>query len=143
MLLISVILKLICRKLYEQNQIILSMDSEIDNFDKHIDELVTESYQVKLKTNIIDVHILTLNQELSILKDFEAVEEELQQKVNSILLELIDIENTITKQEHLINDHKRMIEQLQEKEKELNEHFMSVVQNNKFYDFLRRIFRKR
>lgn len=119
------------------------MDSEIDNFDKHIDELVTESYQVKLKTNIIDVHILTLNQELSILKDFEAVEEELQQKVNSILLELIDIENTITKQEHLINDHKRMIEQLQEKEKELNEHFMSVVQNNKFYDFLRRIFRKR
>lgn len=119
------------------------MEHGIDSFDNKILEIITESHKVKRAVYFIDAHLLTLNQELTILKDFEAVEEELSMKVNAILQELIDMEELISKANKVIEERSRHLLQLQDKEKEINEHFQLVVQSNKFYTFLRRIFRKK
>lgn len=119
------------------------MEHEIEVFDNAISDMIKESCKVKRMIYFIDAHLLTLNQELNILKDFEAVEEELSMKVNAILQELIDMEEIISKANKVIEERSRYLIQVQDKEKEINEHFQVVVQNNKFYKFLRRIFRKK
>lgn len=131
------------RKLFQQDIIIKEMEEEIDAFDKALEELFTESVDVTLRATVVDLHILTLHHELIILKEFESVEEQLSLKVNHTLQELIDMEQWINEINHVLEDHKSVVVELQGKEKDIQDQFLTVVQNNKFYDFLRRIFRKR
>lgn len=131
------------RKLFQQDTTIREMEEAIEAFDKSLGDLFTESVEVALKANVIDLQILTLHHELIILKEFESVEEQLSQKVNQTLQELIDMEQSINEINHVLEDHKSTVAELQSKEKDIQDQFMTVVQNNKFFDFLRRIFRKR
>lgn len=119
------------------------MNDKIDAFDTILKNMVTKSLFTALDASFIDLHLLTLHQELNILKDFEAVEEQLSEKVNNILKELINMEELMNKANGVIDQHQATLQNLQEKEKEIQEHFQIIVQNNKFYDFLRKIFRKR
>lgn len=119
------------------------MNRAIDKFDNMLSKIITRSYQAVLDCNFIDLHILTLNHELNILKEFETVEEQLSNKVNSILTDLIQMEDVISKANNVIEAHKRALQENQDKQKDIQEHFLIVVHNNKFYDFLRRIFRKK
>lgn len=131
------------RKLFQQDTIIKEMGEAIDAFDRSLEELFTESVEVTLKANVIDLQIIARHHELIILKEFESVEEQLSQKVNQTLQELIDMEQSINELNHILEDHKSTVTELQSKEKDIQDQFLTVVQNNKFFDFLRRIFRKR
>lgn len=131
------------RKLYQQDIIIKEMEEAIDAFDKDVEKLYTESVETILKANMIDLQILSLHHELLILKEFESVEEQLATKVNQTLQQLIDMEQGINELRHVLEDHKTAVTDLQTKEKDIQDQFMTVVQNNKFFDFLRRIFRKK
>lgn len=119
------------------------MVQAINVFDKDVEKLVTECLEVNLKANFIDLHILKLYQELIILRDFEAVEDELSDKVNQTLTELIKMEEEIVTAKNVIESHKRTVENLTVKEKDTQEQFILVVQNNKFFDFLKKIFKKK
>lgn len=131
------------RKLFQQDAIIIEMEEAIDAFDKALEQLFTESVNVVLKANVIDLHILSLHHELIILKEFESVENQLSTKVNQTLQHLIDMEQGIVDLQHLLEDHKTTVVDLQSKEKDIQDQFLTVVQNNKFFDFLRKIFRKK
>lgn len=131
------------RKLFQQKTLIKEMEDDINAFDQAVKDLFAESVDVVLKANIIDLHILSLHHELIILKEFESVEEQLATKVNTTLQQLIDMEQGISNLKRILEDHKATVADLHVKEKEIQDQFISVVQNNKFFDFLRRIFRKK
>lgn len=131
------------RKLFQQKTTIRDMNESIKDFDQSLEHLNTGYVEASLKANLLDLHILTLHHELLILREFESVEEQLSFKVNSTIQELIDIDQPISSLKNSIEEHKSAMQELQVKEKEIQDHFLTVVQNNKFYDFLRRIFRKR
>lgn len=131
------------RHLFEQAAIIIEMHEAINAFDASLENMFTVSVDVALKANIIDLHILSLHHELIILKEFESVENQLAAKVNQTLQHLIDMEQGITDLQRVLESHKTTVTDLQSKEKDIQDQFMTVVQNNKFFDFLRKIFRKR
>lgn len=131
------------RNLFQQATIIKEMDEAIDAFDESLQDLFTESVDVVVKANVVDLHILSLHHELIILKEFESVENQLAAKVNQTLQHLIDMEQGISDLQRILQSHKTTVADLQSKEKDIQDQFMTVVQNNKFFDFLRRIFRKK
>lgn len=119
------------------------MSNLITDFDDKIEELVNESYDIIRTADLLDLHLLTLYQELIILKDFESVEEQLQERVNRKIEDQLDMQDLINEIIHKIEGNKREIDRLQEEEKSIQQIFFSVVADNKFYDFLRRIFKKK
>lgn len=119
------------------------MNSETEEFDCSVESLYIERLQTIVDANFIDLRILTLNQELIILKKFEAHENKLADNVRCKHVEILDLMDDITQINKKIDGRKKDIEILDDKIKAIQQHFQSVVVDNKFYDFLRRIFRKR
>lgn len=119
------------------------MNRLIETFDKELVMLFQEQIQVLTDANAMDLQLLTVHQELNILKDFEMVEEQLQEKVHARMEDLLDMQDILRELNKRVDGHKREIDQLQETEKEIQREFFSAVTDNKFYDFLRRIFRKK
>lgn len=102
-----------------------------------------ERHEVRLNAGLLDIHMLTMHQELIILKQFEFVESKLSDEANSTLRTLIDMEESMAQTMQNKTKLKESVERLQGKGKDINEQFYQIIQNNKFYDFLRRIFKKK
>lgn len=119
------------------------MNQLIENYDDSLKQLVEERIQISVSASFIDLHLLKLHQELIVLKDFEIGEDTLQDKVNSKMVELMDMQDAIKELSNQIEIHKSEINALQESEKKIQSEFATAVTDNKFYDFLRRIFKKK
>lgn len=119
------------------------MNHKIESFDNAIESVYNERLEISVNATFIDLHLLTLNQELLILKKSEAVEDVHMGNVHTIMEEMLDMQDLITDQNNKIEIRKREIEGLEEKGKMIQQRFMSAVSDNKFYDFLRRIFKKK
>lgn len=50
------------------------MKQMIIDFDNDLKQLINETYQMRMKSSYMDLHILVLNQELIIVQEFENVE---------------------------------------------------------------------
>ncbi|KAK4886372.1 hypothetical protein RN001_002643 [Aquatica leii] len=131
------------RYLFEQDQIINKIKIAVQQFDEKVVKLSQKKITVTRDGDLLDLYILTLNQELNILKKFESVEDALQNKVNSRIEETLDMKDVITSLINNIEGHKREIDRLQEEEKSIWQFFFIMVADSKFYDFLRRIFKKK
>ena len=119
------------------------MNSEIEEFDSSVESLYIERLQTIVDANFIDLQILTLNQELIILKKFETQENKLADNVRCKHVEILDLTDDVAQINKKIDGRKKDIETLDDKIKVIQQHFQSVAVDNKFYDFLRRIFRKK
>lgn len=108
-----------------------------------MEELCREKIQVSVDADFMDIYILTLNEELTILKEFEATEEVLQQRVHHRLEELLDMQDVMQERNNKIQRLNREIKTLQIEENDIRDHFFVIARDNKFYDFLRRIFKKK
>lgn len=67
--------------LFLQDQMVTEMDFAILEFNASLEEAKKERIPVHAAGDLVDLHILTLNQELNILKNFEDNEDILSTKV--------------------------------------------------------------
>lgn len=133
----------IYRKLFEQQLTIQEMNAKIQSFDDAIEDIYNMRLQVAVDATFMDLHLLTLNQELLILTKSEAVEDKYTEKVHAIMEEMLDMRDIIRDSNNKIEARKRDIETLEDKGKLIQQRFQAAAGDNKFYDFLRRIFKKK
>lgn len=131
------------KKLFDQDVIIEEMNRKITNFDEKIGNLSSEKFRVQVDAKLVDIFLVTLHQELIILKEFEALEHSLQTKVNDKISEVLDMRDIIEEISQKIIEHNDNIEKANEEIKEIQVNFTRVVGDNKFFDFLRRVFKKK
>lgn len=131
------------RKLFQQNELIKKMKNLIQTYDQDVANLKTERYEMLIRATFLDIHILDLNQELSVLTKFESHEDKLSNAVNTNMLECMTFQDVLININSKIETHKAAIDILLEKEKEVQTQFYSSIADNKFYDFLKRIFKKK
>lgn len=70
------------RILFKQDQIVKVMDELIEDFNQTIIEVQKKRLPIHVGGNFVDIFIVTLNQELNILRQYEAGEDNLSSKVN-------------------------------------------------------------
>ncbi|KAK5643495.1 hypothetical protein RI129_007340 [Pyrocoelia pectoralis] len=129
--------------LFERERIIGKMNNAMNKYDAKVVELSQNKIEVMRDCDLIDLHIISLNQELTILNAFESIENDLEAKVNANMVEMLDMQDEISVLAGSIDAYKREIEHLQEEEKAIQQQFLMAVVDNKFYSFLKRIFKKK
>ena len=83
------------RKLYEQDQIVNEMEMKIEAFDREVEDLSHLKLRVNVEAKFLELHLLTLQQELTVLKDFEDVDKEMSQKILNSLKDKHDMERKV------------------------------------------------
>ncbi|XP_017782969.1 PREDICTED: uncharacterized protein LOC108567166 [Nicrophorus vespilloides] len=131
------------KMIFYQAENIKYMELAIEEFDMKVQNERLRRMEISVDSNLVTLHLLTLNQELLILKDCEAKEDTLSDLVHANMIELMDIQDLIEGVNSEIEVAKKDISKLEEKEKEIQRNFMSATSENKFFDFLRRIFKKK
>lgn len=119
------------------------MDDSIEKFDEKLESLANERLKISVDANFMDLYLLQLHQELIVLKDFELREDSLTDNVNNRIEELLDIQDLIKEVNNTIDIYKKEIIMLEEEAKKITAEFFQAINDNKFYDFLRKIFKKK
>jgi ribosomal protein S3 len=73
------------RKIYEQDQILDHIHKSYKVFDEQLDELEKERFEIIYESHYVDLFILTMHQELIVLKKFENIENEFTKTVKKQL----------------------------------------------------------
>jgi hypothetical protein len=128
------------RRIFEQEKIIGKVKARIVAFDEEIAQLCDERYDVEVKAKFKEIFLLTLNQELMILKDFESIEDALMDDVECKEVEKKQLLFRISNANAEIELVKRTIEELQDVCKKIEHRFKSACSESKFFSFLRKIF---
>ncbi|CAK1600977.1 unnamed protein product [Parnassius mnemosyne] len=115
----------------------------VQQFDSRLRELQRERIRVQEKNELLELHLHQLHQEMNVLNRFEAQEDRLAERVYAKLMQIRGIQDQIQDCEQRIEEHKTEKEQLDTACQEMQRQFKQLVQDNKFADFLRRIFKKK
>lgn len=83
------------RKLYEQDQIEKEMEMKIEAFDREVEDLSHLKLRVNVEAKFLELHLLTLQQELIVLKDFEDADEEVSNRVLNSLKDKHDMQKKV------------------------------------------------
>ena len=131
------------RKIYEQDSILKHINNSYEELDKQLDDLERERLEIMTESVYSELFLLTLHQELIILKDFESMENLLTMKVNEKLIERDNTSQNIQMMTAKIDQKNKGIANLQIKIDNLQTGFMEMISNNEFVDFLKKIFKKK
>lgn len=71
------------RKIFDQDQTLTVMNEMIDKFNHKLMAIQRDRLPIHVGGNFVDIFIVTLNQELNILKQYEDGEDNLTAKVNA------------------------------------------------------------
>lgn len=128
---------------FRQNQIIDDVDRRINKFDENLNELK----QIRLKTEtavkFLEIRLVSLNQELCIVKDFERIENHLIDQVENGEREYAMIIKTMDDLNQEIVAHNRKIKNNNEQMVNINQQFSGSVANNKYTKFLSKVYKKK
>jgi len=83
------------RKLYEQDQVVNEMETKTEAFDREVEDLSHLKLRINVEAKFLELHLLTLQQELTVLKDFEDVDEEVSNKILNSLKDKHDMERKV------------------------------------------------
>lgn len=119
------------------------MEHSIKDFDKQVVKLEKERIRIIPHATYMEIHTLLLHQEVIIIKEFEQAEGALLQIVDERTNEMMDMKDFMTDLQNQINNHNDEIENNNEKIKEVQNIFLNTAKEHKFWDFLRRIFKKK
>ncbi|CAF4862679.1 unnamed protein product [Pieris macdunnoughi] len=131
------------RHLYEQDMLLADAEVSVQQFDSRLRQLQRERIRVQEKNQLLELHLYQLHREMNVLNRFEAHEDRLAERVYAKLMQVRGVQDQIQDCEHRIDEHHAEKEQLDAACQELQRQFKRLVQDNKFADFLRRIFKKK
>ncbi|XP_066534174.1 cilia- and flagella-associated protein 44 isoform X2 [Hoplias malabaricus] len=130
--------------LYLQDKLIKQMEEAVWTFDAEVCLLRDEKLRLDVQMKQADLRLLTLFEELLLMKEFEMRENTLQERMNTRNQEERELRSKLEECKQQLEQKRRDIAKLQEKEKSLNATFhTSLGENNKFTDFLTRVFKKK
>nr|XP_024659041.1 cilia- and flagella-associated protein 44 isoform X2 [Maylandia zebra] len=132
------------RLLHEQNTLLEEMETAVCQFDAELLLLCRQKLHLDWRLKLADLRLVTLFQEMLLLKQFQRREGGLHEKLNTCIME----ENSITSKLGECNEQlemkRRDIAKLQEREKALTAAFQaSLGENNKYEEFLTKVFKKK
>ncbi|KAL0880918.1 hypothetical protein ABMA27_002088 [Loxostege sticticalis] len=133
----------IARHLYEQDMLLADAEVSVQQFDSRLRQLQRERIRVQEKSQLLELHLYQLHREMNVLNRFEAHEDRLAERVYAKLMQVRGVQEQILDCEHRIEEHHAEKEQLDSECQDLQRQFKKLVQDNKFADFLRRIFKKK
>ncbi|KAM4701823.1 cilia- and flagella-associated protein 44 [Discoglossus pictus] len=132
------------KNLYMQEDIIRKINEITTTFDAELRFLRHNKLKLDLQMKMGDLKHITLFEELLLLKDFEKLEDTLQEKVSDRLSEKKEIKRKTEDCLQQLETKKKEIAKLQEREKALTAAFhASLGENNKFATFLTKVFKKK
>ncbi|XP_029614593.1 cilia- and flagella-associated protein 44 isoform X1 [Salmo trutta] len=132
------------RLLYEEESLLEQMSSSMWQFDAELCLLRHEKLCLDIQMKLADLRHVTLFQELLLLKEFEKRENSLQDRLNSCVEEEEDLRSKLEECKQALELKRRDISKLQERERAIAATFQaSLGENNKFADFLTRVFKKK
>lgn len=119
------------------------MEDMITQFNNWIYKARKQRLPVLIRGNFIDIHIVCLNEELQILKSCKAKEDELTQIVNSKLSNVHQMEDGLDSLKADKENQETKLANFKIEEGKVQEKFKMAVESNKFYDFLKKVFKKK
>ncbi|XP_006628047.3 cilia- and flagella-associated protein 44 isoform X2 [Lepisosteus oculatus] len=132
------------RHLYLQDSLLQRIEDLTKNFDAELFLLRHQKLQLDIQMKLVDLQHVTLFQELLLLKEFEKRENILQERVNTRIGEELELQCKYEECQQQLEAKKRDISKLQEKERAIAATFQaSLGENNKFADFLTKVFKKK
>ncbi|KAJ8721473.1 hypothetical protein PYW07_002248 [Mythimna separata] len=131
------------RHLFEQDMLLKEADAIVDKYDSRLRQLQRERIRVQEKDQLLELHLYQLHREMNVLNKFEMHEDRLAERVYTKLMQVRGVQEQIIDCEHRIEMHLTEKEELDLVCQELQRKFKRLVQDNKFADFLRRIFKKK
>ncbi|CAG9119565.1 unnamed protein product [Plutella xylostella] len=131
------------RHLYEQDMLIADAEAAVTEFDARLVQLQRERIRVQEKNELQQLHLYQLHQEMNVLNRFEAHEDRLAERVYGKLMQVRAVQEQIADCEQRIDEHADERERLEAECEEIHHQFKKLVQESKFADFLRRIFKKK
>ncbi|CAL7949001.1 unnamed protein product [Xylocopa violacea] len=131
------------RKIYEQDCILRYIDTSYKQLENELDELEEYRLDVVYQSTYMNLNLLTLYKEFIILKESEAMEHSLEEKVNQRANERTIMMMKIQTTNINIVTREEEIRKLHIKIKDITSEFVRAITDNKFYDFLQKIFKKK
>ncbi|XP_014831211.1 PREDICTED: cilia- and flagella-associated protein 44 [Poecilia mexicana] len=132
------------RLLHEQDCLLHQMESSVCQFDKKLLQLHFNKQQLDSQLKLADLRLLTLVQEMLLLKQFDKREGVLQDKLDGFMLEEMNMMLKLDEYSDALEMKRENIARLQEREKALAATFKaSLGENNLFQDFLTKVFKKK
>ncbi|XP_043471636.1 cilia- and flagella-associated protein 44 [Leptopilina heterotoma] len=131
------------KNIHEQNFLLNEIQQKYRNLDNDLDELEKNRVEVAMESEYLNLFLLTLHQELIILRNFEATENSLTDTVNNKIKECAIAKKKIQSITVQMENKNKEIIKLQDKIKELSVQYRDLINENKFRDFLLRIFKKK
>lgn len=129
--------------LFDQNQRIADIEHRIHLFDTDMKKVMKTRLDVEVAAKFLDTFLLTIYQELWVLRDFKQLEDNLVDNVNEAVMEQNGINMELSSLKADIEKHRKNIEQGSLEEKSIQQHFQTAATGNKFWDFLRKAFKKK
>ncbi|XP_017043934.1 cilia- and flagella-associated protein 44 [Drosophila ficusphila] len=129
--------------LVEQDAIRTEVDEEVQQFDRELAKLQVRRFHVKLDAEFMTTFMNSLNQELYILRDSEEIETQLLLNAKTAMNTRNDLQVVINATNRQLDELRRNIDKLGEQITAVQVLFMTTVKGHKFFDFLRRIFKKK
>ncbi|XP_026315646.1 cilia- and flagella-associated protein 44 isoform X2 [Hyposmocoma kahamanoa] len=131
------------RHLYEQDMLLADAEISVQKFDSRLRQLQRERIRVQEKNQLLELHLCQTHLEMNVLNRFEAHEDRLAEKVYTKLMQVKAVQDQIKECELRIQDHISDKVDKGIKCEEAQAQFKKLVHDNKFADFLRRIFKKK
>ncbi|XP_072743964.1 cilia- and flagella-associated protein 44 [Anoplolepis gracilipes] len=130
-------------KIYKQDCILRYVTTSCENLDKKLNKLEYDRLDIVAENVNINLFLLTLRQEYIILREYETRENILRNQVNCKLEEVATIRQKIQIITDKIDIKNKEITKLRNQIKNMFTEYMSRINDNKFRNFLCRIFKKK
>lgn len=127
----------------EQAFILASADDEINSFDQKLKDLYVKRFYTKLESEFLSAYMISLNQELYIQRDSEEIESQLQRNAKHAMGVRNELQVVINATNRQLDDLKKNIDKITEQIAALQVFYANTIKGHKFFDFLRRIFKKK
>ncbi|XP_013116263.2 cilia- and flagella-associated protein 44 [Stomoxys calcitrans] len=129
--------------LVEQDGIIHTIHQNIKTFDNRLHELEDIRLQTKFEAEFMQSYLIVLNQELYILRDSEQIENQLLTNADTAMKTRNATQTSINTLNRQIEDLRKNCDRLNEQILDIRSKFQINTKGHKFFDFLRRIFKKK
>lgn len=112
------------------------------DFDTKIHRLSNERFQVEYKSKLLECHLLSIYQELWVIKDCQRIEGHIMNEMNAIIAEANNVSTEIEVQTARISAKKVNIAYLEAGANQIDKTFASeCMQDQRFAAFLRKIYK--
>lgn len=127
----------------EQDGIIHAVKTNIHLFNACLQDLENQRLRTKLDIEFMNSYLIALNQELYILRDSEEIENRLLSNAEEAMKTRNQAQSNINTLNRQIEDVRKVTDRINEQITSVQIKFSNIVTGHKFYDFLRRIFKKK